>query len=246
MIRIGTSGWVYPHWLDRFYPHSLPAQDQLAFYAREFPTVEINASFYRLPSCDQFAVWAEQTRDHPGFCFAVKASRYITHLKKLRGVEDGLRRLIEAAEGLNGQLGPFLYQLPPHWRANPDRLRDFVSLLPNRYPAAFEFRDATWFAPPILRTLEDAGSALVVAVGGPHYTPLDVPATGPFAYLRFHGGLHGIGLTDGELAFWAERVGGWADRDVYVYFNNDPEGHAIYDARRLRALLVGRGLPVAQ
>ncbi len=246
MIRIGTSGWVYPHWLDRFYPRSLPERDQLAFYSREFPTVEINASFYRLPSREQFAAWAEQTRDHPGFCFAVKASRYVTHLKKLRDVEEGLRRLIEHAEGLGAQLGPFLYQLPPHWRANPDRLREFLALLPSRYLAAFEFRDPTWLQPDILSLLEDRGCALVVAIGGPHYTPVELPPVGPFAYLRFHGGLYGIGFTDGELAFWADRITAWADRDVYVYFNNDPEGHAIYDARRLRSLLGVRGLPLAE
>jgi uncharacterized protein YecE (DUF72 family) len=245
MIRIGTSGWVYPHWLDRFYPRSLPPEDQLDFYAREFPTVEINASFYRLPTREQFAAWAEQTRGHLGFCCAVKASRYLTHLKKLRDADEGLRRLVEHAEGLGTQLGPYLYQLPPHWRANPERLRAFVGLLPQRYPAAFEFRDPSWFASDVLRILEDAGCALVVAVGGEHHTPLDVPPVGPFAYLRFHGGLYGTGFTDGELAFWADRIAALADHDVYVYFNNDPEGHAIYDARRLHALLAARALPLA-
>jgi uncharacterized protein YecE (DUF72 family) len=245
MIRIGTSGWVYPHWLDRFYPRSVPARDQLAFYTREFQTVEINASFYRLPSREQFATWAEQTCGHPGFCFAVKASRYITHLKKLHGVEEGLQRLIASAEGLGNQLGPFLYQLPPHWRANPNRLRDFLALLPRRYPAVFEFRDPSWLEPEVRRILEDAGCALVVAIGGDHHTPVDLPPVGPFSYLRFHGGLYGIGLSDGELAFWAERIAALAARDVYVYFNNDPDGHAIYDARRLRALLAARAQPLA-
>ncbi|MGZ3601027.1 MAG: DUF72 domain-containing protein [Ktedonobacterales bacterium] len=239
MLRIGTSGWVYPHWIGRFYPPDLPARDQLAYYARHFPTVEINASFYKLPSRAQFQAWAEQTTDIPGFCFAVKASRYITHLKKLHGVEEGLARLIAAAEGLGNQLGPFLYQLPPHWRANPARLAEFLALLPRQYRAAFEFRDPTWFQPEILRLLQDAGCALVIAIGGAFPTPLDTPDVGPFRYLRFHNGQHGIGFSDSELAFWTERIARATAQgcDVYAYFNNDPEGHAIVDAQRLRALL---------
>ena len=239
MIWIGTSGWVYPHWLGPFYPPDLPARDQLPYYADRFPTVELNFSFYRLPTRAQVAAWAAQVAPHPRFLFAVKASRYITHLKKLNGVEDGVRRLVEHAEGLGPHLGLCLYQLPPHWRADPARLAAFLALLPDRYRAAFEFRDPTWFAPDVLRVLERAGVALVTAVGGPHHTPLDLPPIGPFRYLRFHGGLYSVGYTDGELTFWAERIAGdiAAGRDVYAYFNNDPDGHAIRDAQRLRDLL---------
>ena len=239
MLRIGTSGWAYPHWIARFYPHDLPAHEQLTYYARHFATVEINASFYRLPSRTQFQTWAEQTAGIPDFCFAVKASRYVTHLKKLHDVEEGLTRLVRAAEGLGSQLGPFLYQLPPHWRANPARLAEFLALLPHHYRVAFEFRDATWYQPEILRLLENAGCALVTAIGGPSVTPLDIPDVGPFRYLRFHMGQSGMGFTDGELVFWAERIARAVAQgsDVYAYFNNDPDGHAIVDARRLRALL---------
>ena len=239
MIWIGTSGWVYPHWLGRFYPPELPQRDQLAYYAARFVTVEINRSFYRLPDRDTFAAWAAQVAFRPNFFFAVKASRYLTHLKKLKDPADGLARLLDAAEGLGPRLGPFLYQLPPHWKANPERLASFLALLPRRYRAAFELRDPSWFAPEILRLLEDAGCALVTAVGGAHSTSLELPAVGPFSYLRFHGGLYGIGYTEGELAFWAERIRAAADAggDVYAYFNNDPEGHAIRDAERLRAML---------
>jgi uncharacterized protein YecE (DUF72 family) len=243
MLRIGTSGWVYPHWVGRFYPRDLPAQAQLSYYARHFSTVEINASFYRLPTRAQFQSWAQQTADAPGFVFAVKASRYITHLKKLRGVEDALARLFAAAEGLGDRLGPFLYQLPPHWLANPERLAEFLALLPRHYRAAFEFRDPTWFQPEALRPLRDAGCALVIAIGGAYATPADTPQVGPFSYLRFHTGQYGTGFTDGELAFWAERIArDMADgRDVYVYFNNDADGHAIEDAQRLRAMLKRNG-----
>lgn len=243
MIWIGTSGWVYPHWVGHFYPPGLPEKDWLSYYAQYFPTVEINRSFYRLPTYDQFHTWAEQTASHPDFLFAVKASRYITHMKKLKDAEEGINRLLTAAKGLGKQLGPFLYQLPPRWHANPQRLADFISHLPRDYSAAFEFRDPTWFQPETLavtrKILEDAGCALAIAVGGSLSTPLDIPPIGPFSYIRFHNGAHGIGLTDEELAFWAKRITAEAKggREMYVYFNNDPDGHAIRDALRLRELL---------
>src|SRR6266568_1626692 len=211
MIWIGTSGWVYPHWIERFYPPDLPMQDWLAYYARYFPTVEINRSFYRLPTYDQFRAWAEQTSSHPGFLFAVKASRYITHMKKLKDPQQGISRLMAAASGLGKQLGPFLYQLPPHWHANLERLE----------------------------LLNSANCALVVAVGGSLTTPQDIPAIGPFRYLRFHHGKYGTGFTDDELAYWAKRIRADAaeGHTIYAYFNNDPDGHAVKDALRLREML---------
>jgi uncharacterized protein YecE (DUF72 family) len=238
MIWIGTSGWAYPHWNGRFYPRNLPDRSQLAYYARHFLTVEINRSFYRLPTRDQFQAWAEEVTTHPTFHFAVKASRYITHLKKLQHVEAGVTRLIAAAEGLGNRLGPFLYQLPPNWRANAPRLEQFIALLPRQYRAAFEFRDPSWFQPEILHILNAAGCALVIAIGGPCPTPLDIPLTGPFHYFRFHHGASSISFSDAELAFWARRIAAAAENhDVYVYFNNDVEGYAITNARRLRELL---------
>src|SRR6266566_4175356 len=240
MIEIGTSGWVYPHWVGRFYPSDLPAREQLSYYAQHFSTVEINRSFYRLPTYEQFRAWAEQTSDHPNFRFAVKASRYITHLKKLHNVEEGVQRLVSSAQGLGTQLGPFLYQLPPHWRANPERLKQFIKLLPSNYQAAFEFRDPTWFQGETLQTLSrilnDAGCVLAVGIGGSQPTSTDISGTGPFRYYRFHHGAHGVGFSDEELILWAKRiVGDVAEgRNVYVYFNNDPEAYAIRDALRLR------------
>jgi uncharacterized protein YecE (DUF72 family) len=249
VIWIGTSGWVYPHWIGRFYPPGLPEKEWLPYYAQHFPTVEINRSFYRLPTYDQFHTWAEQTASHPGFLFAVKASRYITHMKKLKDPDEGITRLLTAAKGLGKQLGPFLYQLPPRWHANPQRLAEFISHLPHDYPAAFEFRDPSWFQPETLaitrKILEEAGCALAIAIGGSLSTPLDIPPIGPFSYIRFHNGAHGIGLSDHELAFWAKRISAQAedDREVYVYFNNDLDAHAINDAFRLRQMLGAAAVP---
>jgi uncharacterized protein YecE (DUF72 family) len=242
-IWVGTSGWVYPHWRGRFYPPHLPVQDQLSYYARFFPTVEINRSFYRLPTFEQFQDWTAQVASSPGFRFAVKASRFITHLKKLTGAEESVPRLLNAASGLGDHLSVFLYQLPPHWRADPARLEGFLAQLPPEYPAAIEVRDPSWFEPAMLSRLEQlltaAHATLAIGIGGASPTPPQIPGIGPFRYLRFHAGAAGPGFTDAELAFWAE----WLTREAkadgasYAYFNNDAEGHAIADARRLREML---------
>lgn len=244
MIHIGTSGWVYKHWVGRFYPQGLPMREWLGFFAERFSTVEINRSFYRQPTKEQFAAWYEQTNDRPDFVFAVKASRYITHLKKLRDVGEAEATLIDTAQALRERLGPFLYQLPPYWHANPARLRRFVSLLPRQYLSAFEFRDLSWYSPEIARILEEASCAQVIAIGGPHPTPTDAEPVGPFRYLRFHHGQSGWGFTDNELRPWTDKLAQDAasERDAYVYFNNDPEGHAIDDATRLRDMLRATGI----
>lgn len=239
MLRIGTAGWDYPHWTARFYPPALPHAERLAYYARHFDTVEINRSYYRLPTREQFAAWAGEVAGDPGFLFAVKASRYITHLKKLRDAGDALALLVANARGLGAHLGPFLYQLPPHWHADPDRLAAFVELLPPGTRNAFEFRDPSWLDPRILDILRARDCALVTAIGAPSYTPLETAATGSFRYLRFHTGLYGAGFTHDELAYWAGRIAAAAvaGLDVYAYLNNDPEGHAVRDATTLRGLL---------
>lgn len=248
-IWIGTSGWVYPHWQGRFYPTNLPIHDQLAYYAHAFPTVEINRSFYRLPTTEQFRGWAAQVTHDPAFRFAVKASRYITHLKKLSDPQESITRLLTAARGLGGHLSVFLYQLPPHWHADLARLEEFLPYLPPDYPAAFEFRDPSWFEPHTLARLEQllttAHAALAIGIGGAYPTPLNIPTIGPFHYLRFHAGASGIGFSDPELAFWAERLAHDAEAgyEAYAYFNNDAEGHAIADAQTLREMLGALAVP---
>ncbi len=247
MIWIGTSGWIYPHWAGRFYPPDLPLRDHLPYYAGYFPIVEINRSFYRLPTYKQFQAWALQTSSHPGFRFAIKASRYITHMKKLQGVEEGLIRLFAAAEGLGERSGPFLYQLPPRWRANPARLEQFIAQLPQDRLAAFEFRDPTWLQPESLRALQRilgaAHCTLVTSIGGSLPTPPDLPNIGSFRYLRVHSGAHGPGLSAAELKSLATRLSADAARETYVFFNNDQQACAIHDALRLREMLGSLAVP---
>ena len=251
-IWIGTSGWVYPHWIGNFYPAQLPAQEQLVFYALTFPTVEINYSFYRLPTFEQFQAWAHQVAFHSGFRFAVKASRYLTHMKKLANAESGIQRLLSATSGLGERCGPMLYQLPPHWHVNLPRLAQFVQQLPVPQPMAFEFRDPTWLAADSLAALPALYAnrtwALVVGVGGPLPTPPELLRMGSFCYVRFHNGSTGTSLTEAELQTWAERLADAVNtgRTTYAFFNNDPEGYAIRNALRLRELLTALHAPLAK
>ena len=140
-VWIGTSGWVYRHWKGIFYPRDLPAARQLSFYAEHFPTVEINYSFYRLPTRENFEHWRDETP--PGFTFAVKASRFLTHVKKLKDPEEPLANLLDRARGLGDKLGPILFQFPPNWPKDLDRLQAFLPLLPRELRFAFEFRNQT-------------------------------------------------------------------------------------------------------
>jgi len=235
VIHIGTSGWQYRDWRGRLYPTDLPQSRWLQRYTEVFTTVEVNNSFYRLPPRETFEKWRRETpRD---FTVVVKANRYLTHLKRLRDCEDGVKLFWDHARGLGSKLGPVLFQLPPRFPADLERLRTFCSWLPRECRAAFEFRDPSWYSPAILEILNETGCALVRAIGG-YYTPLDVPDAGWFSYLRVHGGQWGVGLTDGELGYWAERIAASAatGRDLYIYFNNDPDCHAIRNAFRLREM----------
>ena len=237
LLQIGTSGWIYKHWMGIFYPAKLPASEQLAFYTESFPTVEVNFSFYRLPERAVFETWREQTPE--GFLFAVKGSRFLTHMKKLKDPEEPLSRLMERASGLEEKLGPILFQFPHTWPINSDRLEFFLELLPS-YPQqryTFEFRHPSWLIPQVYKLLERAGAALCLPVSPT--VPLDIRLTAPWTYIRMHSGQWGTGYSDEELSNWATRIRSFLQEgiDVYVYFNNDPEGHAIRDANRLSALL---------
>lgn len=236
-LRIGTSGWIYKHWQGIFYPPEVPEPRRLAFYAEHFSSVEVNYSFYRLPERAVFEAWRAQTPDN--FLFAVKGSRYLTHMKKLKDPHEPLARLMERAAGLGEKLGPILFQLPPAWPPDSGRLECFLEALRPYAPQRFavEFRHAGWLGPTIYAALERAGVALCLPVSP--QVPLDPRLTAPWTYIRMHRGQWGTGFGDDELRPWAERITSYARQgaDVYVYFNNDPDGHALRDAMRLRGML---------
>lgn len=238
MLFLGTSGWIYKHWMEIFYPSKLPGEQQLGFYAEHFSTVEVNYSFYRLPERAVFENWRKQTPEN--FLFAVKGSRYLTHMKKLKEPEEPLSRLMERASGLEGKLGPILFQFPHTWPINCDRLEFFLELLKN-YPQqryTFEFRHPSWLVPEVYQLLEKANAALCLPVSPT--VPLDICLTAPWTYIRMHSGQWGTGYSDQELSTWATQIRSFLEQqiDVYVYFNNDPDGHAIWDSRRLSTLLL--------
>jgi len=249
-VFLGTSGYSYGHWrAGVFYPRKLPQRLELAFYAREFGTVEINNTFYRMPEAPTFERWREQTP--ASFVFAVKASRFITHIKRLRDCEEPLERLLERARGLGDKLGPCLFQLPPRWTVPEDRLERFLAALAERLAtgelACVEMRDPSGLTERALRALERHRIALCWPFG-PRAPLAPQRLTGPFAYIRMHEGRgHDGRFTDREIGDLARRIlrVREARLPVYVYFNNDWRAHAIEDARRLGALLLGDARPVA-
>ncbi|MCE5306925.1 MAG: DUF72 domain-containing protein [Acidobacteriales bacterium] len=238
-LRIGTSGWNYGDWSGAFYPEPLKNRDYLSYYAQNFGTVEVNYSFYHLPRPETYLNWAGQTPE--GFVFAVKASRVITHINRLRNVEETWRKFLSNAEALGQKLGPVLLQFPPSFRVDLALLRDFLDIAgQQKVRLAFEFRHASWFRPAVAGLLRERGAALVIAQSS-RYPQAPLEATAPFVYLRFHGPerLFGSSYNDEQLRGWAARIREWlaAPLDVYVYFNNDFHGYALANARTLAALL---------
>lgn len=249
--RIGCSGWNYQHWRGNFYSPQLPVRDWFTHYSSVFDTVEINNTFYKLPEPSTFAGW--RARAPAGFLFAVKASRFITHLKRLTEPEEPVTRLFERACHLHAHLGPVLYQLPASLRCDLNRLDDFLALLPRSLgeidgtPAAhrlrhvFEFRHPSWHVDETQAVLRAHGAVMCLhdKAGSAIFTPLDTE----FVYVRFHGpGGRYFGRYDLQrLQWWAAQLAEqWrAGRDVFAYFNNDPEGMAVRNAQELRGLLIG-------
>ena len=236
-IRIGCSGWNYKHWRERFYPPKLPQKRWFEHYSDVFDTVEINNSFYRLPSADTFAKWRDQAP--PGFCYAVKANRFLTQAKKLLDCEEPLERMMGAVRHLGDRLGPILYQLPPRLKLNLERLETFLQLVPKDVTNVFEFREKSWYVPDTLELLDRYGASFCV-----HDMPGSTSerlAAGPIAYVRFHGGegKYWGRYSDEGLLSWTdwivEQVRG--GRDVWCYFNNDIDAHAIHDALTLRSMV---------
>ena len=210
-------------------------------YAQHFDTVEINNSFYRLPTAKTFDNWRESApRD---FCFAVKASRFITHMKKLKDPRRSSEKFFEVAERLEGKLGPILFQLPPQWKLNIERLREFLEALPRGHKYVFEFREASWMVPEVFALLRKHKVAHCIH----DFADMEVPheLTAQFTYLRFHGptsAKYAGWYSTLELRAWAKRIENWRGRvaEVYVYFNNDPEGAAVKNAMELKKFLPQR------
>jgi uncharacterized protein YecE (DUF72 family) len=234
-IRIGCSGWSYPHWRKRFYPEKMPAREHFAFYTQHFNTVELNNSFYRQPSRERFVAWAEQAP--PGFLFAVKGSRYVTHIKRLTVEPKSIDLVVDAALGLGDKLGPILFQLQANFHLDLERLERFVGMLPTDVRFTLEFRHDSWLVPAVFNLLRAHRIALCI----PDHPkmPKSFEITSDFTYIRMHLPPHGLGYGERALQPWADRVREWRSQKigVFVYFNNDMEGHAIKDAKTLSALI---------
>ena len=236
-IRIGCSGWNYRHWRELFYPKGLPQRRWFDFYAEHFDTVEINNSFYRLPKAETFETWREQAP--PGFCYAVKANRFLTQAKKLKDCAEPLARMMAPFRALGDRLGPILYQLPPRFRINLERLEEFLELAPRDVTNVFEFRDPSWYTEETFALLDRHGASFCVHDMAGSGT--ERRATGRAAYVRFHGGAgkYWGRYTDTALLSWTDWLVTQAKqgRSVWCYFNNDIHAHAIDDAQTLRAMV---------
>lgn len=241
-IHVGCSGWVYKHWRGLFYPEGLPQKRWFARYAEEFDTVEINASFYRVPLASTFDAWRDKAT--PGFHYAIKLNRVITHIKKLVGVDEEVDKFIALARPLGSNLGPLLYQLPPSLHIDAPRLDAFLQRLPKELEQVVEFRHRSWYDKEVLALLDRHGVGFVAH----DLKGLESPrwASGRTAYVRFHGsgGKYWGRYSDGALLEWTD----WcvdqarAGRGVWCYFNNDIHRHAIDDARTLKSMIgqIGR------
>jgi uncharacterized protein YecE (DUF72 family) len=237
-LQVGTSGWNYEHWRGVFCESSITQDEWLEYYSHRFPTVEINNSFYQLPQRRTLQKW-KRTVDE-SFTFAVKASRYITHMKKLRESESAARKFIKRVDMLNGHVGPILFQLPPKWRCNAQRLEEFLESLPEDHRYAFEFRDHSWWCDEVYELLRLHHAAFCIFDLGGETSPTEV--TVDYVYVR----LHGPSEKPYQGRYGAQRLSGWAGafsrwlaqgRDVYCYFDNDQHGYAAQDAMRLQQML---------
>ena len=236
-IRIGTSGWYYDHWKELFYPPGLPKNKWFEYYAQHFDTVEINNTFYHLPKEVSMQRWREQAPKN--FLYAVKANRYITHIKRLKDTSEEVKRFFERVGLLKGKLGPILYQLPPSLRKDPDLLQSFIKLLPKKSPTVFEFRHNSWFSEDTFELLNKFGAGFCVHDLVGKETPRVV--TADIIYVRFHGptGKYEGDYSKSMLQSWAKWLKDHTKevRSIYAYFNNDIGGHAIHNAKTLRGQL---------
>jgi uncharacterized protein YecE (DUF72 family) len=236
-LCIGTSGWSYQHWRGPFYPEDLPGERMLEYYMKHFRSAEINNSFYQLPQQQTLRRWRDAApRD---FVFAAKASRYITHMKKLRDPETGTRSFLRRMRTLGRRLGPILFQLPPNWRCNEERLARLLAALPDRHRYAFEFRDPSWHTERSYELLSRHNAAFCIYDLNGFLSPKTI--TADFVYVRLHGpdGPYQGSYPVATLAGWAGAFTTWSSqgKDIYCYFDNDQQGYAAQNALRLSSML---------
>jgi len=236
-IYIGTSGWHYPHWVGPFYPRNMGREEFLPYYVRHFSTVEINNTFYHLPSASTLENWLAETPQD--FLFACKASRFITHMKKLKDPEKSITRFFQTVTVLDSKLGPILFQLPPRWKINVPRLEEFLKTLPKLFRYAFEFRDASWFTQPVYDVLSKYEAAFCLYHLAGQWSP-EIGTT-DYVYIRLHGpGEAYQGKYDAQtLRTWANKCQKWAQsgKDVYCYFDNDEKGFSVINALTLKRMI---------
>lgn len=236
-LRIGTSGWHYKHWLGRYYPEDLRPADMLAYYLRDFDTVELNNTFYHLPKETSFESWRGSTPAN--FLFAVKGSRFITHMIKLKDPDRGIWNFLPRAERLGKKLGPILWQLPPGWNVNVERLEEFLRALPRGHRYAFELRNQSWMTDKVYEVLQKYDAAFCIYELAGYHSPFEITAS--WTYVRLHGptrSKYAGTYSDAQLAAWAKRIDGWRStmKAVYVYFDNDDSAYAVNNALTLKRL----------
>ena len=233
-VYVGTSGFHYNHWTGRFYPENLKKSDWLHYYIKHFNTLELNSSFYNLPKPESFDKWRKSVPE--GFIFSVKGSRFITHQKKLKDSSEALDRLLDNCSWLHEKLGPVLFQLPPGWKYNEERLEEFLNLLPHDIRFTFEFRNPSWYNDRVFEMLRNKNSAFCIYELEYHQSPEEI--TADFIYIRLHGPAtkYAGSYSDAALEGWADKILNWMEKckDVYIYFDNDQNAYAAFNAITLK------------
>lgn len=237
-VRIGTSGFHYKPWIGRYYPEGTRSSEMLQHYLRDFDTVELNNTFYRLPKESAVLEWEASVPK--SFRYAVKGSRFITHMKKLKDADQAVERFYDAIRPLDGRMGPIVFQLPPRWQKNLERLEAFLQILPPRRRYAFEFRETSWIDEDVVELLTRYEAAFCIYQIRGYTSPMIVNTD--FTYVRLHGPraeAYAGSYSDDALEQWADRIAEWRARlsSIWLYFDNDQGGHAPFDALRLKDMV---------
>jgi len=245
-IRIGTSGWHYKHWIGRYYPQDIKPAEMLDYYLRDFDTVELNNTFYHLPKETSFDSWRESVPSK--FVFAVKGSRFLTHMIKLKDADRGIWNFVPRAERLGKKLGPILWQLPPKWNVNAERLEEFLTKLPHGIRYAFELRNTTWMTDRVYEILKKFNAAFCIYELAGYQSPIEITAN--WTYIRLHGPTqfkYQGSYSNAQLEKWAQKIDDWSSRmrAIYTYFDNDDSAFAVNNALTLKNVLSAAGRRIA-